>query len=280
MGVFLNQVAASDHRLLWIDDTGYSSHLLAGGAAPWLDTSAHVAWRRKAQSLLKSGVTALPVARVCTALLASDGALRAAMAAKSRVGFPLKTLLSSEVLRAQVSDLLNGLRGSFSALPLALVCPSPRAWVGAAYRSAFGDAADVAVGEEEVDTATVQCADFLRTFASSGIDTVLLEESPDSEPQNADELEWYRSVLNVGKHYRWDMGIRLPGGGQFNDTIADLAYVIAPRAGHAACFGEAILSDYWSGASPDASSRPDFRFAQIPPGLQPELVLDRLSSLR
>jgi len=279
MGVFLDQVAASDHRLLWIDDTDYSSHLLAGGAAPWLDTSAHIAWRRKAQSLLKSSVAALPVARVCEALLASDGALRTAMAAKSRTGFPLKTLLSSDILRAQVSDLLLGLRGSFSALPLALVCPSPRAWVGAAYRSAFGDG--VAVGEEEVDTATVQCADFLRAFAGSGIDTVLLEESPDSEPQSADELEWYRSVLNVGKHYRWDVGVRLPGGGsQFNDTIADVAYLIAPRAGHAACFGEAITSDYWSGAAPDASSRPDFRFVQIPPGLQPELVLDRLTHLR
>jgi hypothetical protein len=279
MGVFLNQVAASDRRLLWIDDTDYSSHLLAGGAAPWLDTAAHIAWRRKAQSLLKSGVAALPVARVCEALLASDGALRTAMAAKSRVAFPLKTLLSSEVLRAQLSDLLLGLRGSFSALPLALVCPSPRAWVGAAYRSAFGDAAQVAVGEEEVDGATVQCADFLRTFATTGMDTVLLEESPDSEPQSADELEWYRSVLNVGKHYRWDIGVRLPVGGQF-DGIADVDYVIAPRAGHAACFGEAIRSDYWSGAAPAAASRPDFRFVQIPAGLQPELVLDRLTHLR
>jgi hypothetical protein len=279
MGIFVNQVAASDHRLLWIDDTDYSSLLLAGGAAPWLDTSAHIAWRRKAQSLLKSSVAALPVARVCAALLASDGALRAAMAAKSRVGFPLKTLLSSEVLRRQVSDLLLGLRGSFSALPLALVCPSPRAWVGAAYRSAFGDAAEVAVGEEEVDGATVQCADFLRAFATTGIDTVLLEETPDSEPQSPAELEWYRSVLNVGKHYRWDMGIRFPAG-RCSDTIADVGYFIAPRAGNVPCFGEAMPTDYWSGAAPDASSRPDFRFVQIPPGLQPELVLDRLTHLR
>jgi hypothetical protein len=280
MGIFLNHVAASDHRVLWLDDTDYAAHLLVGGAAPWLDTSAYVAWRRKAQSLLKSSVVALPVARVCDALLASDARLRAATGSKSRAGFPLKTLLSSEVLRRQITDMLVGLRDSFSALPLALVCPSPRAWVIEAYRSAFGSGAKVVVGEEEVDSATVHCADFLRTFATTGIDTVLLEESLDSEPRNAGELEWYRSVFNVAMHYRWDIGLRFPSGGHFNDTIADVTYLIAPRAGKVACFGETIPADYWSGASLDGSSRPDFRFAQIPPGLQPELVLDRLASLR
>lgn len=280
MGIFANQVAASDSRLLWLDDTDYSSQLLAGGAVPWLDATACVAWRRKAQSLLKSGVIALPVARICEALLASDGGLRAAMAAKSRVGFPLKTLLSSEALRRHITDLLIGLRGSFSALPLALVCPSPRAWVSDAYRFAFGGGAPTAVGEEAVDSATVQCADFLRAFATTGIDTVLLEESLDSVPQSAGEVEWYRSVLNVGQHYRWEVGLRLPSGAPFSDTMTDVAYLIAPRSGKVACFGETIPAEYWSGASLDGSSKPDFRFAQIPPGLQPELVLDRLACLR
>jgi hypothetical protein len=280
MSAFLNQVAASDHRLLWIDDSEYSAKLLAADAAPWLDTSAYVAWRRKAQSLLNSSVAALPVARVCDALLAKDGRMRAAMGAKSRAGYPLKTLLSSEALRRQVAELLVGLRSSFPALSLALVCPSPRSWVTEAHRLAFGNGTTVIVGEEEVDSATMHCADFLREFAGTGIDTVLLEESPESEPQGASELEWYRSVLNVGAHYRWDMGLRMPGPGHLGGAIADIAYLISTRVESGVCCGELIPAQFWSGAPFEGSPRAAFRFVQIPPHIQPEVVLDRLASLR
>jgi len=160
MAAFLEQVAASDGKLLWLDDADYSAALLAGGAPPWLDATAYVAWRRKAQSLLKSNVIAVPVARIFSSWLANDAPLRAASGAKTRANFPLKTMLAAADLRRHLVEIIAGLRSSFPMLAVALVCPSPRAWVGDAYHWAFGDAAEIEVGEDEVDAATLHSAGF------------------------------------------------------------------------------------------------------------------------
>jgi hypothetical protein len=278
MGALLERIAAAEHRFLWVEDAEYAAALLAGGAAPWFDAAAYVAWRRTAQGLFKSDVIALSVGPMFAAWVAADPALRAAMGARRRVNFPLKTLLAAETLRRQAGEMLAGLRSTAAQLPLAIVCPSPRAWLQDAYRLAFGEAAPE-VGEDEVDTATLHCADFLREFGSGGIDSVLLEESPSSEPAAADELAWYRSVLNVGAHYRWDMGLRMAGDRYAGTDVPGFDYCIAPAPRGAPCTGIAISEDFWSGAAP-GSLDSDFRFVRIPPGTAPETVLDRLAQLR
>ncbi len=280
MAAFLEQVAASDGKLLWLDDADYSAALLAGGAPPWLDATAYVAWRRKAQSLLKSNVIAVPVARIFSSWLANDAPLRAASGAKTRANFPLKTMLAAADLRRYLAEIIAGLRSSFPMLAVALVCPSPRAWVGDAYHWALGDAAEIEVGEDEVDAATLHCADFLREFGGSGIDTVLLEESAQSEPATTAEIEWYRSVLNVGTHYRWDMGLRLPGDRFGGDDPGGFSYVVGPKPFGAPCFGRVVADEFWRGGDADISSPSDFSFSRIPSDIEPEVVLDRLALLR
>jgi hypothetical protein len=280
VAAFVEQVAAAGKKLLWLDDTDYSAALLAGGAAPWLDASAYVAWRRKAQSLLKSNVIAVPVARICSAWLANDPELHTAIGAKSRANFPLKTLLAAAELRGHLTQIVEGMRSSFPGLPLALVCPTPRAWVRDAYACAFGDSAQIEVGEDEVDSATLHSADFLREFGGAGIDTVLLEESVESEPAEAAQIEWYRSVLNVGVHYRWDMGLRVPGKRFPGDSDAHFAYVIGPRAVPTGCFGRSIPAEFWRGETLKPAPTAQFQFSEIPGGSKPELVLERLAILR
>jgi hypothetical protein len=288
MPAFIKQLDAAERRLLWLDDTDYTASLLAGGDPPWLDAAAFLAWRRKAQSLLKPDVATLPVARVCAAWLHRDPQLRADMASRSRSNFPLKTLLASAQLRHHLTELLAGMRSSFPGLTLALLCPSPRAWVGEAYRWAFGPQAAVRVGEGEVDAATLHCADFLREFAGVGLDSVLLEESNECEPADATELEWYRSVLNVGAHYRWDMGLRLTGTGfagemgdaAARDGVGGFAFVIASRPFTAARAGRIIPENFWRGSPLEGPPHTDFDFSQVPAGLPPEVILDRLSVLR
>jgi len=280
MAAFLEQVAASDSKLLWLDDADYSAALLAGGAAPWLDASAYVAWRRKAQSLLKLNVIEVPAARIVSAWLVNDAQLRAAAGAKTRVNFPLKTLLAAADLRRHLAEIIAGLSSSFPKLAVALVCPSPRAWLSDAYHGVFGEPAQVEVGEDEVDAATLHCADFLREFGGSGIDTVLLEESAQSEPATSAEIEWYRSVLNVGTHYRWDMGLRIPGDRLTGDDPAGFSYMIGPRSFGTPCFGRVVGDDFWRGDDPDQSLPYDFRYSRIPTDIKPEIVLDRLATLR
>jgi len=85
---------------LWVESTAYAARLLADDQVPWLDVAGVVGWQRKAQGLLRSDVVTLPVAPVCAAWLAAHPALAKAMAAKSRVGFALKTLLADAANRA------------------------------------------------------------------------------------------------------------------------------------------------------------------------------------
>ena len=274
MASFVEQLSSAKGKVLWLDYTDYAGKLLAGGAVPWLDVGALVAWQRKAQGLLKSDVVALPLAPLCAAWLKKNPALAAAMAEKKRAPYPLKTLLADAPLRAHIAELLAGLRASFAGVTLALVIPSPRQWVALAYAQAHGGA-EVEAGADETDTAAMYLADFLRAFGESGVDVLLLEESERSEPASSDELEWYRPVLNVAAHYRWVAGLRLPLA---KHGVGGIDFIIAPRKLNGAHAGIALAPDFWKGAAAEGGD--GFRYAVIPADAKPETVLDRLAVLR
>ena len=198
MGAFAD-LLKRPRPVLWLDAHEYSAKLLANGKAPWLDVAAFVAWQRKAHGLLKPDVVVLPLAPVIEAWIAAHADLRAAMAAKSRAVYPIKTLLADEPLRAHLVELARGLRAGVSGPPLALVLPSPGAWVAIAYRQAHGEA--VEVGEDEADSASVFIADFLRAFGEAGVDALRLEEVDGL----ANDVATCQSVLNLAAHYRWDI---------------------------------------------------------------------------
>src|ERR1043165_9304847 len=133
----LGELLKRPKPVVWLDSHAYCARLLANDKAPWLDTAAFVAWQRKSMGLLKPDVISLPLVPAIDAWLAAHDDLRAAMAAKSRAVYPLKTLLADEALRAHLVELTRGLRGGgagVGGLPLALVLPWPRAWVAIAYR--------------------------------------------------------------------------------------------------------------------------------------------------
>lgn len=272
----LEQLSAQ-RAVLWLDYIDYAGCLLADGQVPWLDVGGYLAWQRQAQSLLRSDVLMLPVGTVCAAWLTAHPQLRDAMASKSRTMFPLKTLLGDAGLRAHLSELVTGLRGSFAELPLALACPSPRAWVADAYAQAHGT--EPGVGEDEIDSAAVLLADFMRQFGESGIDVLLLQEAADREPDHLTDIELYRPVLNIATHYRWEVGLYAPGEGYAGGTTG-LSFVIAPRALSGARTGRLIPSEYWVGAAPAEALTVGLSFSRIDPAAAPETVLERLAQLR
>jgi hypothetical protein len=277
MAAFMNRVTEAGGKTLWLDYVDYAGDLLAGGAIPWLETSRCAAWQRKAQGLLASDVLAMPVARVCSAWLDAHAPLRAAMGAKKRAVFPLKTLLGDEALRSHLVEWVRAVRGSVPGPVLALACPSPRAWVAAAYAQALD--AECEVGEDEADSAAPYIADFLRIFGESGIDALLLSETTTSEPATPTEIACYQSVLNVASHYRWDVGLGVPGL-RYTGGAAGLDFVIAPAALPGAVTGLEIPAAFWAGAAPPAAQPGSFRHATVPPHADPEHVLERLVLLR
>lgn len=264
----LTTLLSGAKRPLWLDYGDYTAVLLANGTVPWLDLAAYVGMQRKAQGLLHSDVVQLPVGSVCAAWVAARPALRAEMESKKRSLFPLKALLADEGLREHLVEMARGLRACFDRQPLALACPSPRAWVAQAWRFAHGPDAAVDVSEDDTDGAAVYIADFLRAFGEAGVDVLLLQESGG----NAPVLELYQPVLNVAAHYRWEAGVQsgtdIPGDG--------LAFVIGPSSSS----GRAVMPEFWNSTSIPECPAQGFRHAWIPADAQPETVLRRLAELR
>src|SRR5260370_17107247 len=99
MGEFIELLKQpGGESVIWLDSHNYAGRLLAGGAPPWLEVAAFVAWQRKTQGLLKSSVASLPLAPVVAAWLEVRPELRVAMGAKTRSVYPLNLLLAAEPL--------------------------------------------------------------------------------------------------------------------------------------------------------------------------------------
>jgi hypothetical protein len=258
---------------LWLDYFDYAGRLLANGAPPWLSEADVIAWLRKAQGLLRSQVIMLPLDRLCGVWLESHPLLAEAMAKRQRSTFALKTLLADEALRAYLTSLARSLRDSFAETPIVLRCPSPALWIQQAW-SAVNDE-PLAVGNEDIDSAAVYSADFLRAFGDVGLDALLLQES---ELTEATDITLYRPLFNVAAHYRWATGLLAPTG-QLIEGSESLGFVISPQASGDKG-GQYLATDYWQQTDPVAESAAAFRYAQIPADAEPEIVLQRLAALR
>lgn len=280
MPKLLDRLAVGDKPLLWLEDTAYSDRLLAGGKTPWLDAAEYVAFRRKAIGLLRPDFVVVPIGAFMRAWVQARPALREAMAGKKRAIVPARTLLADEGMRAQLVEMLRGLRAAFGGPPLVLALPSPRAWVGEAYRLAFGADAEVEVGGDEADSCAVYVAEFLRSFGDSGVDAILLEESAGTEPASAEEIGWYQPVINLAGHYRWDIGLRLTSGEAFSGETSGVQFVISPKSIAGAANGLALGDAFWTGEAAAAAPAGGFRFATVPADAVPEKVLERLATLR
>ncbi|SDC97128.1 hypothetical protein [Paraburkholderia lycopersici] len=268
-------------RLLWLDHDSYSAPLLTGGGPPWLDSARCVAWTRQAHGLLGSDVLTLPLADVAAAWLAADPALGAAMAEKTRrAHLPLKACLASTALREHAAALALALRAALPDAIFALALPSPRDWAAEALALA-GGAPDIEVDEDAADAAASSIADFLRLYATAGVDVLLLRESHAWNAGDAASwLELYQPVVNVARHYGWDWGIRLPAAAEFPEGL-EPDFAIAPSACGRGPAGLVVPEAFWQR---DELSTPagqnTFDVGDIPPGARPETVLERLATLR
>ncbi len=279
MADLIARIASASPPLLWLDDTAYAERLFGGGRMPWLDPAALVSLRRKAAGLLQLAVTAVPIDAIVRAWLQENSDLRAAMQAKKRTVAPLRTLLADESMRTKLVEVVAALRDTFSAVPFVLTLPSPRRWVFQAHRLAHGEDVPLEVGEQETDSAALYVADFLRTFGDLNVDALLLQEVG-SGPADDTPLEWYRAVMNLCAHYRWQPGLQLQQQHGLGSSPQGLAFAIAARPLPALPTGIETPAQFWSGAARPPIGHGAFRFARIPPDCRPEQVLERVLTLR
>jgi hypothetical protein len=265
-------------RPTWFDAAAYGrARLLGGGDVPWASPAELSSFFAKIGGMFRSDAVLVDLADLFAQRTAADEQLRAAMAARSRPGYALRTLLGDEQARSTAVEAVRVLAATSGPVPLVLTVPTPGRWLVAAAQQAGSDPGPPDAAQAE--TAAIYSADFLRMFAGAGVDGLLLDEGR----LPAGELihpEAYRPVLNVADYYEWPVLIQ---------TDAAAAWPHGPVPGIACWLGSAgpdepsgrwgivAGSDFWAGVGPPAEA--DLVLAPVPAEADPEAVMTQVRAL-
>jgi hypothetical protein len=274
----LDSPPSGRERPIWFDAADYGrAKLLGGKAVPWTSPAELTAFFGKLQGMFHSDAVGVDLADVFAQRAADDEHLRAAMAARTRPGYALRTLLADEHARIAATEAVRALAATSAAVPVILTAPAPARWLAAAAEQALSDPGPLSANQAE--TAAMYIADVLRTFGGLGVHGLLLDEGTVPVGDLIDP-ESYRSVLNVADHYEWPVVIR---------TAAAAAWPHGSIAGVTAWLGTAAPSEpsgrwgivagagFWDGADPPADA--DLVYLNVPAGSDPEAVMHRVRGL-
>ncbi len=248
-------------RPLLIDDTDYCTAVVRQGAPiPWTDTTMTAAHFDQVRALLDPDALWIDVSRLLGAHTDARPDLVAAMGARTRTGYPLRTLLAdSEVLTAS-REMLETVAKT-ARRQLLLHVPSPASWLASAHRVA-GNPLDE-VDADRADSASMYIAEWLGQLGSLPIALILLDAR---DSMLAETLAPYTAVANVASHFDWSLAMRSADG--IHTAAGD------PTIG--------ILGpEFWTGSADTAHPVPDadVLVTSIPASASPEGVLDQLAKL-
>ncbi len=151
-------------RPVWFDAAAYGRARLLGGAdVPWPAPAELSSFFAKIGGMFRSDAVLVDLADLFVQRTAADRQLRAAMAARNRPGYALRTLLGDEQARGTAAEAVRVLAATSGPVPLVLTVPAPGRWLVAAARQAGSDPGPPDAGQAE--TPAIYCADFLRMFA-------------------------------------------------------------------------------------------------------------------
>jgi hypothetical protein len=265
-------------RPVWFDAAAYGrAKLLGGGDVPWDSPAELSSFFAKLGGMFRSDAILVDIADLFAQRAAADQQLRAAMAARSRPGYALRTLLGDEQARGTAAEAVRVLAATSGSVPLVLTVPAPGRWLVAAARQAGSDPVPPDTGQAE--TAAIYSADFLRLFAGIGVDGLLLDEGR----VTAGELihpEAYRPVLNVADHYEWSVLIQTDAVPAWpHGPVPDVAAWLGSAAPGkpAGRWGLVAGADFWDGVGPPAGA--DLVLAAVPAEADPEAVMKQVRAL-
>ena len=166
-------------RPVWFDAAAYGrARLLGGGDVPWPSRAELSSFFAKIDAMFHSDAILVDLADLFAQRIIADQQLRAAMAARSRPGYALRTLLADEQARGTAVEAVRVLAATSGPVPLVLTMPAPGPWLVAAAQQAQRDGSDPGPPDAgQAETAAMYSADFLRIFARTGVDGLLLDEA-------------------------------------------------------------------------------------------------------
>lgn len=273
---------------LWLKSADYAKHLLLGEAGdPWVSAAHYLAYFSQAHALVKPDVAVLEVGDLYDSWAATHADWSESVNKRRRPATALRKLIEPEaprqVLAEVVEAVLSHLRGQ---TPLVLALPSPRRWIRHANQLTLSD--ELELTGDDVEDGAMYIADLLRSVSTYAISGVLLEEPGAAADFNAEDLSHYQSIVNVVHHYRWGLALRLPDSTavaagdltSFDAVISNSAALTTAGSGLDAAVGCDVSAAFAAGEPCPALASGQFYFAEVPAGLRPESVLERLSALR
>lgn len=268
---------------VWLKSFSYTRRLLLGESGdPWESAGKYLAYFSQAQGLLKPDVAVIEVGELFEAFLRRNPAVRGELAGKRKLSYPLRRLLEQEQPRELLAEIIDAVLAQLRGrVPLILSIPSPGEWLRQAILAAGREV--VPLDGDSIEDSAMYVADLVRSVSGAAVGGLLLEESPGGgEPVQVD-LELYRPLINVAKHYRWPLALRL-GEGQpvDNRALSEFDVVIgaggSPRAGKAQ--GVDLSGSIRSAAEVPELAPEQFYFVEIASDAVPERVLECLARLK
>lgn len=233
-GDILN-IGVSVLHLDWLD---YAEQLLGDGHADWGSAATVAGLIGKAQTLLPSDLVLVPLDRLIAARVTDDPRLRAAVGSKMRGDDIVRIALADMSLRSECVDAVEQSRAQVRNAAVGIILPSPTALVSLVAAAARLHAPPI--DEDTIDDVAVLTADFVRTFATSPVELLVLGGPTDTD------RDFLAPVVRSADHYGWSIG------------TMDVDGILAPLVGT------------WSG----------LRSVKVEPGANPEATLATVSALR
>lgn len=268
---------------VWLKSSAYTQRLLLGEAGdPWVSGAHYLAYFSQAQGLLKPDVAVLEVGELYDAWNAAHDELSGDLGKRRKPATALRKLLEPEaprkVLAEVVEAVLAHLRGQ---TPLVLSMPAPRRWVN--HANALSGRTDIELSGDDVEDATMYMADLIRTVSAFPVSGLLLEEGCGEADFDVEDLSRYQSIVNVVRHYRWSVAVRLPQQASPSpEALAEFDAVMSAtlESAGSCAVGRDISAAFAQGTAIEPLAGRQFYFAEIDPSLRPESVLDALARLR
>jgi hypothetical protein len=253
---------ASATPALFIDHTAFGAQRILRRDLPWTEAVELAAYYGKAQALLGSDATVIPVKPLVEAVLAKHPALTSEMAARPRTGYALRTLLASDTLGEALARALSAIPHT-SRAPLALLIPSPLVWLAQAQQ--VGGNPDLSgITADHAESAAIYVSDWLRRFAETPVRFLVLDgRRTRGDTLPLEDLHAYTPVANAAEHYRWSL---LHIG---EDRVTTAGSGVRANV---------LPEGFWDNAAPAPEA--DILITSVPTHCDPEAVLARLASLR
>lgn len=261
---------------LWLDFLAYANRLFNGNKGNLFgDASQFLSVYRQGQGLLQSDVVSIQMDDFYGAWLNSNADVMESWKGKKPT-FILKKLLAEQNPKEILTEIMTGLTTLYPGHPFVLVLSSPQKWLQWIEQIIPGKPWE----HEDVDTATMYLADFLRNFSTISLSAILLKEGVDPSIGIKEAMTYYQPILNVAKYYNWAIGIEHDWS---DDELPmdEIDYYLYSEMVLDSSVGGRLNKEYWLNQKPFSELETMcLYYGTIPEDTKPEWVLEKIKEIR